>query len=83
MRHWNIEVLAWALLGPGIGVLAGAALNHFVGGFAGTLAFWFALNVPVVLAFRRGDRESVAQGKSVDLGGCRSIQKKKLSLISP
>lgn len=67
MRRWNIEVLAWALLGLGVGVLAGAALNQLVGGFAGTLVFWVALIVPVALAFRRSIPRGLLTFRAVDL----------------
>ena len=63
MRRWNVEVLGWAALGLGAGMLGGALL----GGIAGTVTMWVALAVPVVLAFRRGVPRGLLAFRAGDL----------------
>jgi len=63
VQRWNAEVLSWALIGLGAGMLLGA----FIGGVLGTLALWIALLVPVVLATRRGIPRGILAFRPVDL----------------
>lgn len=63
MQRWNAEVLSWALIGLGAGMLLGA----FLGGILGTVALWIGLLVPVVLAARRGIPRGILAFRAVDL----------------
>lgn len=63
VQRWNAEVLSWALIGLGAGMLLGA----FVGGLLGTFALWIALLVPVILAARRGIPRGILAFRPVDL----------------
>lgn len=67
MRSWNGEVLGWAALGLGAGLLAGVGLSLLVAGIWGTLALWLALTVPVVVAFRRGVPRGLLVFRLVDV----------------
>lgn len=60
-------MLAWAMLGLGVAILAGAGLRSLAGGFAATLAFWAALVAVTVLAFRRGKPRGLLAFRPVDL----------------
>lgn len=62
MRGWNVEVLGWAVLGLGAGLLAAALLGRW-----GTVALWVALIAPVVLAFRRGIPRGLLSLRAVDV----------------
>ncbi|WP_144795946.1 CPBP family intramembrane glutamic endopeptidase [Microbacterium paludicola] len=63
VRRWNIDLLGWALLALGAGLLGGALL----GGMLGTAVLWVALLVPVVLAYRRGVPRGLLIFRPVDL----------------
>ncbi|MEW1976705.1 CPBP family intramembrane glutamic endopeptidase [Microbacterium profundi] len=63
MRRWNGEVLGWAILGLGAGLLFGA----WLGGTFGTVALWACLIVPVALAFRRGVPQGLLRFQAVDV----------------
>lgn len=63
MRRWNWDVLGWALVGLGAGVLAGAS----IGGILGSIVLWVALLVPVLLAYRRGVPRGLLRFRFVDV----------------
>lgn len=67
VRLWNGEVLGWAVIGLGIGILAGAGLSLVLGGIWGTLALWISLVGSVVLAFRRGVPRGLLSFRAVDV----------------
>lgn len=63
MKRWNGEVLAWALIGLGAGILVGG----FVGGLLGTVALWIGLTIPVILAVRLGIPRGILVFRPIDL----------------
>lgn len=63
VRRWNIDLLGWALLALGAGLLCGALL----GGILGTAVLWVALLVPIVLAYWRGIPRGLLMFRPVDL----------------
>jgi membrane protease YdiL (CAAX protease family) len=63
VRRWSAELLGWALLALGAGLLAGA----WLGGILGTIVLWLALLVPIVFASRRGIPRGLLAFRAVDL----------------
>ncbi|MGW8481862.1 CPBP family glutamic-type intramembrane protease [Microbacterium sp. NPDC055903] len=62
-QRWSGDLLGWAAVGLGAGILLGS----LVGGMLGTVALWIALIVPVILAFRRGVPRGLLRFRPVDL----------------
>src|SRR5690606_24827831 len=63
VRRWNAELLGWALLGLGAGLIGGV----WLGGLLGTVILWVALLVPVAFAYRRGIPRGLLGFRAVDL----------------
>ena len=57
VRRWGYDLLGWAILSFGAGVLASSALRAFVptsfGAMSADLVLWLGMIVPVILAFAR------------------------------
>lgn len=70
-QRWGGDVLGWALIGLGVGVLSGAIIARFVAPAAGevlpALALWTCLGVPVILAFRRMAPRPLLQPRVSDI----------------
>jgi uncharacterized protein len=71
VHPWRSPVLAIALLGVGIGVLAGTALSLVVpgtwGAMAATAALWLGMLVPIVWAFARSRPAGLLRFRFLDL----------------
>ncbi len=71
VQHWGWELLGWAVLGLGAGLVAGAALNEFVpapfGPLLSLLVVWVAFAVPVILAFARSRPRALLRLRPLDL----------------
>ncbi|KAA9159733.1 CPBP family intramembrane metalloprotease [Microbacterium lushaniae] len=71
VHHWGWELLGWAVLSLGAGLVAGAALNEFLpqplGSTLSLLALWVAFAVPVLLAFRRSVPRALLRFRPLDL----------------
>ncbi|TXK16050.1 CPBP family intramembrane glutamic endopeptidase [Microbacterium wangchenii] len=71
VQHWGWELLGWAVLALGAGLVAGAALNEFLpqplGSTLSLLALWVAFAVPVLLAFRRSVPRALLRFRPLDL----------------
>jgi membrane protease YdiL (CAAX protease family) len=63
VRRWRSDVLGWAALGLGAGLLLAA----WLGGLVGTALLWVGMLVPVVFAFRRGVPRGLLRIRAVDL----------------
>ncbi|WP_051606895.1 CPBP family intramembrane glutamic endopeptidase [Microbacterium sp. CH12i] len=63
MHKWGSDLIGWAALGLGAGILLGA----WLGGIVGTVALWVGMLVPVLLAFRRGVPRGLLRFRGVDL----------------
>lgn len=70
-RLWNTELLGWAALSVGAGMILSIALRTLVPGINGVLlgglAIWIGMGVPVVIAFRRGVPRGLLRFRAVDL----------------
>ncbi len=69
--RWNLELLGWAVLALGVGVLAANAaallLPAAVAGIASQAAIWLAFAVPIVLALRRSRPRGLLRFRALDL----------------
>ena len=70
-RWWNTELIGWAALSVGAGVILAVAARTLVPGINGSLlagvAVWIGMAVPVVIAMRRGVPRGLMRFKAVDL----------------
>lgn len=71
VQHWGWELLGWAVLGLGAGLVASAALNEFapqpLGGTLSLLVVWVAFAAPVVFAFTRSRPRALLRFRPIDL----------------
>lgn len=73
--RWNERLLAIALVGLGLGIVAGFALQFFLGGSGdsvlpsvlATIALWLGMAVPIVLALRRSVPIGLLRFRAIDL----------------
>src|SRR3546814_9424087 len=71
VQHWGWEMLGWAVLGLGAGMVASAAINEFVpqplGSTLSLLVLWLAFALPVVFAFARSRPRALLRFRPLDL----------------
>lgn len=71
VQHWGWELLGWAVLGLGAGMVASAAINEFVpqplGPTLSVLVLWLAFALPVVFAFMRSRPRALLRFRPLDL----------------
>lgn len=71
VQHWGWELLGWAVLGLGAGIVGAAALNEFAPQpLAATLslvAVWIGLAAPVAFAFARSRPRALLRFRPQDL----------------
>lgn len=71
MQRWGWEMLGWAVLALGAGMVAAAALNEFVpqplGSTLSLLVLWVAFAVPVIVAFTRSCPRALLRFRPLDL----------------
>jgi membrane protease YdiL (CAAX protease family) len=71
VRRWGWELLGWAVLALGAGVLGATAATEIVGGSFGAtlsqLVLWVAFAVPVVVAFARSRPRGLLRFRPVDV----------------
>ncbi|WP_164515426.1 CPBP family intramembrane glutamic endopeptidase [Microbacterium sp. 10M-3C3] len=71
VQFWGWELLGWAVLGLGAGLVAAAALNEFapqpLGSTLSLLVVWVAFLAPVVFAFARSRPRALLRFRPLDL----------------
>ncbi|MGP3535768.1 CPBP family intramembrane glutamic endopeptidase [Microbacterium sp. RD1] len=71
VQHWGWELLGWAVLGLGAGLVGAAALNEFVAAPLGAplslVVVWVAFAVPVIFAFARSRPRMLLTFRAVDV----------------
>jgi membrane protease YdiL (CAAX protease family) len=71
VQHWGWEVVGWAVLGLGAGMVAAAALNEFapqpLGSTLSLLVLWVAFAAPVIFAFARSRPRALLRFRPLDL----------------
>jgi uncharacterized protein len=71
VQHWGWELLGWAVVGLGAGLVASAALTELVpaplGPILALAAVWIAFAAPVILAFTRSRPRALLRFRPIDL----------------